>query len=122
MRWRPCLVAGAVLLGTVGCGLKAVDRPFSTAVLVRGTVRYPLGAPCWMARVSTVEGDSTYSTFTDSLGAYRLLVPASKDSLTLNATDAYQPLPHFETRYYRVNFLPNRDQAVDIVLLWSVPF
>jgi len=87
---------------------------------VLGVVRYPDKTPVYMAKVSIVDGNST---FTDVLGRYRLELRATGDTVTVVASDGYAPgVAYAETHWGSARVVVRRSDVVqDIVLDHATP-
>jgi hypothetical protein len=109
------LCAALALMLVAGCRLPW--SPENGAIV--GTVVYPSGVPARSAKVSFVGGGSTFTSFD---GTFRLAVPAGDDSLTLQATDAYDGLAHAVTHSGSVRVKPSRGASrVRITLTQATP-
>ena len=66
--------------------------------------------PAPIARVTASTRDTT---FADASGRYSLSVPASTDSIRIDAKDGFAPIPHVRTCVHETRVLATHSQTVD---------
>ena len=113
------VAAGLLAVGSLAPGCRWPWEPEVGPMV--GVVRYPGGAPVYMAKVWVVDGRTTFS---DRLGHYRLAVRAeSGDTVTVVATDGYTPgISYGETRSGSLRVVVHASAVVaDVVLDHSSP-
>ena len=115
MKLLNCALVALALSGT-GCGSQSSMSP--QVLQLSGTVRYLDGTAVSGAKVSASSGSSTLSsTLSDPAGRFVIVVPATRDSVTLRASEPPPEGISVGTRsgYVRIGGSPGRI-TIDIVL------